>query len=239
MTSAHLLLVEDDEILGATLAENLQSDGYSVVWIKDGALALSTIKQGRFDLIVLDRMLPHKEGIEILSELRSLSDVPVMMISARGGAQDRILGLEQKADDYLAKPFHLNEFLLRVKNLLRRSVTAQRSSPLPEGPLHIGKGIFDLAQLRVRFKDGSRDTLSEKEAKMIQLLWTHANRVVSRQNILDYAWGYQSDPSPRTIDNFIVKLRKWVETDPSDPQIIFSHRGLGYSLHTSNRSSES
>ncbi|MBX9765667.1 MAG: response regulator, partial [Bdellovibrionales bacterium] len=117
MSGANLLLVEDDEILGATLTENLQTEGYSVIWIRDGARATATARQGRFDLIILDRMLPHKEGLEILSEIREQSDIPIMIISAKGNASERILGLQKNADDYLAKPFHLNEFLLRVRNL--------------------------------------------------------------------------------------------------------------------------
>lgn len=237
MSGAKILLIEDDDILGATLTENLQTEGYSVLWIRDGAQATSTARQGRFDLIILDRMLPHKEGFQILSEIREQSDLPVMIISAKGSASERILGLQKNADDYLAKPFHLNEFLLRVRNLTKRNFS-QRSS-LQQSPFRLGKASFDLASLQVDLSDGAKEVLTDKEAKMLHLLWSQANRVVSRQDILNFVWGYQSDPSPRTIDNFIVKLRRWVELDPSDPQIIISHRGLGYSLHTPERNSQS
>ncbi|MBX9769295.1 MAG: winged helix-turn-helix domain-containing protein, partial [Bdellovibrionales bacterium] len=122
-------------------------------------------------------------------------------------------------------------------NLTKRTQTPRPS--IQEGQFRVGKASFDLAKLQVELSDGGKELLTDKEAKMLHLLWSQANRVVSRQDILNFVWGYQADPSPRTIDNFIVKLRKWIEVDPTEPQIILSHRGLGYSLHKPERNSES
>ena len=228
---AKILLIEDDESLGATLEENLVLDGYTVVREMRGDRALQSFEAGHFDLVVLDVMLPGMTGLDILESLRARSRCPVLMISAKGTSRDRISGLEREADDYLPKPFHLREFQLRVQSLLRRGDrTIDR--------VKIGKADFDLVAREVRVQGEGVEMLTEKETRLIRLFCFRAGQVVSRQEILDLVWGVDQNPTSRTVDNFIVKLRKWIEIDASAPQFLVSHRGVGYALRWSQRDQE-
>lgn len=223
---ARILLVEDDETLALSIRDNLQLEGHGVSWVDSGPKALVLADEENFDLIVLDVMLPEIDGYDVLKKIRITKQTPVLMISAKGRIQDRIKGLELEADDYLPKPFHLKEFLLRVQSLLRR---AQQSAPEPE-TLTIGSAQINLGLMRVDFGKGESETLSPREAKMLRLLIKNSHRVTSRDEMLSVAWSDNENPSPRTVDNFIVKLRKWIEEDPSTPRYVLSHRGVGYSL---------
>jgi two-component system alkaline phosphatase synthesis response regulator PhoP len=221
-----ILLVEDDRSLGQTLKENLELENYRVDWLQSGAGLPDYVKAHSVDLIVLDVMLPVMTGLEALKEIRKSTPIPVMMISAKGSSQDRIQGLELKADDYLGKPFHLKEFLLRIQALLRRSQKQNEPSQFTE----IGRAKFDLQSYTVETLDGEREILSAKEIGLIKLLLHQPNKVVSREEIINTVWGSSEFPTTRTVDNFIVKLRKLIEEDPSKPEWIISHRGIGYSL---------
>lgn len=222
-----LLLIEDNEMLGSTLVDNFQMENYRIDWIKDGKEGYEVAKQELHSLIILDIMLPNLDGFEILKRLRQTSQVPVLILSAKTQIEDKLQGLQLQADDYLTKPFQFKELLLRVQTILRRSqVTPQDMVPLE---VSIGKASFDLRALQVKTEHGT-ENLSEREASLLRLLLTYKNQVVSREKILDAIWGAQKYPSSRTIDNFIVTLRKWIEIDPANPHFIISHRGIGYSL---------
>lgn len=231
MSGAKILLIEDDELLGSTLAENLQLEHYEVDWVKDGQAGSIAAEKKLHDLIVLDLMLPHKNGFEILESLRKLSDTPVLIISARGGSFDKIRGLKLKADDYLTKPFHLEEFLLRISNLLRRSRSSEIGQSLQKNESYqVGLCKCNLRSYELQSQSGESISLSEKEGHLLRLLISRANQYVSRQEIIDSVWGHSEFSSPRTIDNMILKLRKHIEPEPSKPQFILSMRGLGYCL---------
>lgn len=223
----NLLLIEDDFSLGATLEENLKLEGYRVTKVDNGAEGLEQARHGGFDLIVLDVMLPQLSGFEVLSQLRTTSDTPVLMISAKGTPSDRIKGLELEADDYLAKPFHLKEFLLRIQRLLKRA--EKQAAPLAR-TISIGQATFDLEGLTVTPASGQPEVLSSRESQFIKILIKNSGKVVSRDEVVHAVWGSHENPSTRTVDNLVVKLRRWIEKDPSHPHIIVSHRGIGYSL---------
>lgn len=235
---SRILLVEDDESLGATLSENLILDGHQVTLETTGESGLQQFAGGHFDLVVLDVMLPGQSGLETLKALRLKSNCPVLMISAKGSSRDRIAGLELEADDYLPKPFHLREFQLRVQALLRRPANA-RGVDLSDmtGSLEIGEACFDFSAREVRYR-GTSETLTDKEIKLVKLLHNRKGQVVSRNEILDLVWGVEQNPSARTVDNFVVRLRKWIEKDASAPEFLISHRGVGYALKPSQKEEE-
>lgn len=225
--SAKILLVEDDLSLAATLSENLKLEGYQIQCLNSGQAAIEAFRKPNYDLVVLDNMLPEYTGLEVLTHIRQISQVPVLMISAKGTSADRIKGLELQADDYLPKPFHLKEFLLRVQSLLRRTAD---SPPQEPGTYKIGKATFSLEGMFVKTEMG-QEPLTAKEVGLLRLLITNAEKVVSREQILSAVWQNSEATTTRTIDNIIVKLRKMIEINPSEPEFIISHRGIGYSLH--------
>jgi len=224
--TGHILLIEDNQMLGASLIDNLQMENFNVDWVHDGEAGLKAALKGVHDLIILDISLPHKDGFEILKTLREKHQTPVLVLSAKNSTQDRIYGLELKADDYMSKPFHFKELLLRVQSLLRRSHAKEKEIQ----NISIGNAFVDFDARLVKAGD-TTEKLTDKEARLLKLLVTCANQVVSREKILDLVWGYSHYPSTRTVDNMIVKFRKWIEKDPSNPEFIVSHRGVGYSLY--------
>lgn len=221
----HILLIEDNDLLGASLIDNLQMENFTVDWVQDGETGLNAAMKGVHDLIILDLSLPKLDGFEILSTVRKSHNTPVLILSAKSTVQDKIQGLELKADDYLTKPFHFKELLLRVQSVLRRSQPKEKDLKR----LKIGNANFDFDAQQVEIKGGV-EKLTDKETRVLKLLLTYSNQVVAREKILDLVWGYNNYPSTRTIDNMIVKFRKWIEIDPTNPTIITSHRGIGYSL---------
>jgi two-component system alkaline phosphatase synthesis response regulator PhoP len=221
----HILLIEDNDLLGASLIDNLQMENFTVDWVQDGETGLKAAMKGVHDLIILDLSLPKLDGFEVLSEIRKKHFTPVLILSARDAVHDKIHGLELKADDYLTKPFHFKELLLRVQALLRRSQPPQKDFK----KIKIGNATFDFGAQQVEV-NGVIEKLTDKETRVLKLLLTYTNQVVAREKILDLVWGYNNYPSTRTIDNMIVKFRKWIEKDPAHPEIITSHRGIGYSL---------
>lgn len=220
----HILLIEDNDLLGASLVDNLQMENFTVDWVQDGETGLKAAMKGVHDLIILDLSLPKLDGFEILATVRKSLSTPILILSAKASVQDKIQGLELKADDYLTKPFHFKELLLRIQSILRRAQPKQKDIK----KIKIGNATFDFDAQQVEAEDIEK--LTDKEARVLKLLLTYSNQVVAREKILDLVWGYNNYPSTRTIDNMIVKFRKWIEKDPTNPEIITSHRGVGYSL---------
>ena len=220
-----ILLVEDEESLRAVVKLNLEMEDYEVVTAADGKTALKHFKEQHFDVILLDVMLPEIDGFQVCEQIR-LTDmqVPIMMLTAKDTALDRVTGLKKGADDYLTKPFNLEELLLRVNNLLKRSSKSPENTP---EIYEIGDYKVNFATFEAEGNDGLF-TLTKKEAMLLKLLVDRKNEVVSRQQILQSVWGYDVYPSTRTIDNFILSFRKYFEENPRQPTRFLSIRGVGY-----------
>ncbi|MBS1510880.1 MAG: response regulator transcription factor [Bacteroidetes bacterium] len=223
-----ILLVEDEENLHEALKLNLELDGYDVTGAYDGAAALKTVQQEFFNLIILDVMLPEVDGITVCETIRLQNpDIPILILSARNSSADRILGLKKGADDYLTKPFNLEELLLRVQKLIRKSEKLNSKEPLPE-VYEFGANKIDFKALSASSPTNHNITLTKKEALLLKLLIENRNEVVTREKILQSVWGYNVYPTTRTIDNFILSFRKYFEEDSRNPKYFHSVRGIGY-----------
>jgi two-component system, OmpR family, alkaline phosphatase synthesis response regulator PhoP len=225
-----ILLVEDEESLANTIKLNLELDGYDVTRAADGEKALDFFSQARFDLIILDIMLPKINGLDVCQRIRQENrQVMILFLSARNMSSERIEGLRAGADDYLDKPFHLDELLLRVEILLKRIPgTAQSTEEFMEfsfGGHHVN---FDKYQFIN--SAGEEFKLTKKEAALLKLLAQNKNKATPRETILEKVWGYDNFPTVRTIDNFIMNFRKFVNDDPKNPRHFISVRGIGYML---------
>ncbi len=227
-----ILLVEDEPHLAFNLQFNLQAEGFDVVPAVDGQNAILKFdREGPFDLIILDVMLPEVSGFDVARHIRRSDDqTHVLMLTALGKEEDRLRGFEAGADDYITKPFHLQEFLLRVKRMIRRSQYFNRASEPQESPL-LRYGPFELDTELLQLKSPSGQfTLTAMEADILKEFMTNPTRVLSRQYLLDSVWGMKGDIETRTVDNFIVRLRRYLETDPAKPHHLVSVRGRGYRL---------
>lgn len=225
---ANLLLVEDEENLRETIKLNLELEGYSVTPLDNGMAALKAIKNEYFDLIVLDIMLPEMDGITVCENIRMQNNnIPILFLSARNSSIDRIEGLKKGGDDYLTKPFNLEELLLRIEKLVIKNRQLQERKALPE-VYAFGKCRIDFSAQSGKDKDGKTIELSRKEMALLKLLIEHKNEVVSREHILQAVWGYNVYPTTRTIDNFILNFRKYFEKDSRSPRHFHSVRGVGY-----------
>jgi DNA-binding response OmpR family regulator len=247
---SHLLVVEDEAHLAQGLRFNLEAEGHSVDVVGDGESAIEKLLQSgeKFDAVVLDVMLPGTDGFQVASELRKAKNyVPVLMLTARGRPEDVLQGFAAGADDYLPKPFELPIFLARLQGLLRRSAwlrgssagsqdakkqedAARNAAPASEDEKQVfsfdGKTIdFDTLQLRT---GGNTIQLTLMEGKLLRHLVQSQGRTVSRKSILEDVWGLREDTDTRAIDNFIVRLRRYIEEDPSKPRYLLTVRGLGY-----------
>jgi two-component system alkaline phosphatase synthesis response regulator PhoP len=229
MSATRLLLVEDEIHLAEVVSDNLELEGWTVDVIGDGAEALASIRAERPDLVLLDVMLPSMDGFSVCDALRKEgNDVPILFLTAKGGRDDRVHGLELGGDDYLPKPFDLTELILRVRAILRR--TEWLAGPSPAGDeLVLGSARIDLKGCRVD-RDGRSLELSPKEAMILRCLAERPGEVVTRADIVERVWGYDAFPTLRTVDNFIVRLRRLVEPEPKDPRFIHTVRGSGYRL---------
>lgn len=224
-----ILVVEDEQHLAAGISENLTAEGYHTTVAPDGLTAVDRARRGAYDLIILDVMLPGMDGFTICKTLRAEgSRVPILFLSARGTIQDRIRGLELGGDDYLPKPFHLTELLLRVRAILRREpVRAAEKTPVG-ATFHFGIACrIDFSGFEASGPGGSV-TLTQKEAALLRLLTEEEGRVVTRNEILDRVWGRDAFPTTRTVDNFIVRFRRIFEDNPDDPRHFLTIRGVGY-----------
>ncbi len=223
-----ILLVEDEEPLRETLSLNLEMEGYEVMAVGDGTEALDAVAKAHYDLIIMDVMMPEMDGITATETLRIRNyDIPILILSAKNAGADRIAGLKKGADDYLTKPFHLEELLLRTEKLIEKNKKSQQGNRIEE--------IFEFGGNKIYFGTGLAIThigteisLSKKEVMLMRLFAESAGEIVSREKILQTVWGYQVYPTTRTIDNFILSFRKYFEKDSKNPVHFHSVRGTGY-----------
>jgi DNA-binding response OmpR family regulator len=221
-----ILIIEDDDILQQGLVEILQFHGFQTLSARDGRLGLEGYRQQHPDLIVLDIMLPGVDGYEICRQVRRRDETtPILMLTARDRENDKLLGFELGADDYLTKPFSLKELVARVQALLKRTAL-EKDAP---ATVRIGDAEVLFRRFEIR-RGGKTVELTPKENAILQLLVAHSPEVVSRDRIIDQVWGDEYDPSPRTIDNFILKLRQKIERDPARPEHLLTVHGAGYKL---------
>jgi two-component system alkaline phosphatase synthesis response regulator PhoP len=216
-----ILLVEDEESLINVLELNLEMEGYNVTLARDGEAALEQFNDS-IDLVILDVMLPKINGFDVCKEIRSKSNVPIIFTSAKGTSTDRVTGLKQGADDYLVKPFNLEELLLRVGILINRPKAEQEIVNFVFGNNEINFMTYEIKSQK------NKTTISKREMELLKLLITRKNEVVSRDEILDKIWGKENFPTSRTIDNYILTFRKYFEKDPRNPQYFKNLRGVGY-----------
>lgn len=227
MQKFEILLVEDEENLHDALKLNLEMEGYSVSSSYDGAHALKQIQSSHFDLIILDVMLPSLDGFAITETVRLQHiETPILILSAKNTSANRVQGLKFGADDYLTKPFNLEELLLRVSKLIRKT-NRSNASFLMEHFSFAGHTI-NFKLLEALNNKGEKITLTKKESMLLQLLIENRNTVVTRERILQLVWGYKVYPTTRTVDNFILSFRKYFEQDPKSPVHFISIRGVGY-----------
>ncbi len=222
-----IYLVEDEAVLLDSIKLNLEYDGYEVIGIKSGTEAFDNAKDlGESDLVILDVMLPGYNGIQVCKEIRKLSDVPILFLSAKGTTPDRVVGLKAGGNDYLPKPFDLEELLLRVKILLSIQLKSTAQNIFTIGSKSINFQTFEV----IDSQEKHILTFSKREVDLLRLFSMNVGRVVSRDEILDAIWGLDKFPTPRTIDNYILSFRKIFEIDPKEPQFFHSIRGVGYKL---------
>jgi len=229
-----ILVVEDEEHLAEGLRFNLEADGHTVDIEGDGDAALERLLQdgSQYDAVILDVMLPGRDGFQIVHALREAGEyVPVLMLTARGRPEDVLKGFESGADDYLPKPFELAILLARVRGLLRRRQWAREAPPAAEAPRVLGfhGRTLDLAALELHVGD-KRYQLTQMECDLLAYLIRNAGKAVSRKAILEDVWALHEDTDTRAIDNFIVRLRRYLEDDPTKPALLLTVRGVGYKM---------
>jgi DNA-binding response OmpR family regulator len=222
-----LLVVEDDVRLAQGLCRNLEMEGFRTTCVHTGEEALEVLAAPEHDLIILDIMLPGIDGLEVCRRLRSEGNtVPILFLTARGSDADRILGLQLGADDYLSKPFVVEELILRVRGILRRAAWAR--SPARTGPVvRIGEHEVDITTMRAKTHSGTV-SLTEREVMLIRFFAENDGRVLTRGELLERVWGYTFDTSTRTLDTFVHRLRKHFEVEPRHPTHFHTVRGVGY-----------
>lgn len=225
---ASLLIAEDEESLREGLKLNMELEGYEVTTVDNGPAVIKMVKNEYFDLIILDIMLPEMDGITVCETIRMQhNDVPILFLSARNSGADRVEGLRKGGDDYLTKPFNLEELLLRVDKLITKNKKIKE--PQAIGDIYEFDGCrIDFAAHECMDKNKQVQELSKKEAALLKLLVEHEGEVVSREQILQIVWGYNVYPTTRTIDNFILNFRKFFEKDSRNPKHFHSIRGIGY-----------
>ena len=228
MSGQRILVVEDEPRIANLVCDNLEDEGYRVALATDGEAALRAARQGGNDLILLDVMLPELDGFEVCRRLRSEGvNTPILFVTARDLPPDRVEGWMVGGDDYLIKPFHLDELLARVHALLRRSGWSDAKSV---SRVEIGECWIDFDRAESKNIDGTTTALNAKELGILKLLVEAHGSVVKRVDIIAEVWGDEADPTPRTVDNFVVRLRKKFEPDVANPQYLLTARGIGYRL---------
>jgi two-component system, OmpR family, alkaline phosphatase synthesis response regulator PhoP len=221
-----ILLVEDEESIRAGIRINLELQGYEVIEATDGKQALKKVEEQHFDLVILDVMLPEVDGFQVCERIRLTNTaLPIIFLTAKDTTLDKITGLKRGADDYLTKPFALEELLLRVHNLLKRAAVQKETEEIVD--FRFGTNWVSFGLYKAKGTHGEFD-LTKKETMLLKLLIDRKNQVVSRQQILQTVWDYDVYPSTRTIDNFILAFRKYFEKDPKHPEYFHSIRGVGY-----------
>lgn len=222
-----ILVVDDEPNMTRGLRDNLEFEGYEVDTASDGDAGLKSIVAGRYDLVLLDVMMPNLSGFDVCRKVREAGlDVPIIFLTAKGEEIDKVVGLELGSDDYITKPFSVRELLARVKAILRRKTSAPEKDhdKMRIGRLEVDFNGFTAAD------DNGEVKMSHKEFEILKYLMQRKNEIISRQDLLHNVWGYDETPTTRTVDNFIVKLRHKVEADPNNPRIILTVHGTGYKL---------
>ncbi len=224
-----VLVVDDEKLIVKGIRFSLEQDGMEVDAAYDGEEAVEAVRQNSFDVILLDVMLPKMSGFEVCQQIREFSDVPIIMLTAKGDDMDKILGLEYGADDYITKPFNILEVKARIKAIIRRSGKKESSSAVPEKEV-----VTDYDGLKVDiegrqvFINNSEINLTAKEFDLLELLMTHSGKVYSREQLLDEIWGKSYPGDVRTVDVHIRRLREKIEELPSEPKYIHTKWGVGY-----------
>ncbi|MCC6691627.1 MAG: response regulator transcription factor [Bacteroidia bacterium] len=225
MNDKRILLVEDEDHLRTMLKLNLELENYFVTAVDNGKKALEEFRAVPYDLLVLDVMLPEMDGYALCETVkRENTNVSILFLTAKGSSDDRVKGLKLGADDYLSKPFNLEEFLLRVKNLLKHSAKTTTTDHI----YSFGNNAINFTTYEISGLNKTKQRLTKREVLLLKLLTDRKNEVVSREQILEQAWGIEAYPSTRTIDNYILAFRKYFEEDPKNPKHFHSIRGVGY-----------
>ena len=222
-----ILVVDDEQVLVKGVKFNLENEGYTVETAYDGKTAVELARTGGFDLILLDLMMPEVDGLTACMQIREFSNVPIIMLTARGEDTDKLLGFEYGADDYVTKPFNILELKARIRALLRRSGGAAQQEENRRELVTAGPISVDPAQ-RVALRDGEVVELTAKEYDLIELLIKNPRRVYSRESLMDLVWGYTYAGDYRTVDVHIRKLREKLEKNPAEPEYILTKWGVGY-----------
>jgi DNA-binding response OmpR family regulator len=230
---ARILLVDDEQAVQTLLTYPLRKEGYDVVAATDGQQALDRFAEQRFDLVVLDIMLPKLDGIEVCRRMRTRSQVPIIMLTAKGDEIDKVVGLEIGADDYITKPFSVREFRSRVKAALRRGSMAGRRA-VGEEPIRAGELEIDPERRTCQVR-GEQVELTYVEFEILSALASSPGRVFSREMLLEHVWGDSHYRDPRTVDVHIRHLREKLETDAKHPEYLFTVRGVGYRFRDADR----
>ena len=234
MTSGRLLLVEGDAAARHSISRFLEREGFAVSVAETGAEARRLFGEARFDLVLMDLKIPDEDGLSLLSWLRLANGVPIIVISGRSKAVDRVLGLEMGADDYVSKPFNLSELRARIKAVLRRAAPVASEPDTPEIAEKVSKFVrfaeleLDLGKQELRSPDGSRVALTAGEFKLLEIFLRHPSRVLNRDQLLDWVANRTWTPYDRSIDTQIQRLRKKIEASPRHPKLIRTVRGSGY-----------
>ena len=224
-----ILVVDDEKLLVKGIKFNLENEGYTVDACYDGESAVNMARTGEYDLIILDLMMPKKDGLEACQEIRGFSTVPIIMLTARSEDADMLMGFESGADDYVTKPFNILALKARVRALLRRASMSAAQEPAKTSVLTRGHISVD-TERRSAYKNGVAIELTMKEFDLIEFLMKNPGRVYSRENLLDLVWGYDYQGDTRTVDVHIRRLREKLEHDPAEPKHIMTKWGVGYYL---------
>ncbi len=222
---ARILIIEDEPSMRMGLIDNLEFEGYETDSADDGVAGLEKINNGKYDLIILDVMLPRLSGFDVCKKVREAKNkTPIILLTAKGEEIDKVVGLEIGADDYITKPFSLRELIARIKAVLRRSGELDNNlDSILIGKLELHFKTFNA------FENGTEIQMSHREFELLEYLWNHRNQTVSRDSLLKYVWK-QEATTTRTVDNFILRLRQKIEADPDHPKIILTVHGIGYKL---------
>ena len=226
-----ILVVDDEKVLVKGIKFNLESEGYQVEVGYDGQEAVDMAREGAFDLILLDLMMPRLDGLQACMRIREFSTVPIILLTAKGEDADKLIGFESGADDYITKPFNILELKARIRALLRRAGMAQQEAR--GGRLTAGHILLD-PDMRSVWRDGEAVELTAKEFDLMELLLRNPGRVYSRENLLNIVWGYEYGGEYRTVDVHIRRLREKLELDPANPEYILTKWGVGYYLKGGN-----
>ena len=224
-----ILLVEDEEHLIDAIKLNLELENYIVKVAEDGKKAIDLWENQRFDLVLLDIMLPNVDGLTVCETIRLKdSEIPILILSAKGSSTDRIQGLKAGADDYLLKPFNLEELLLRIQILIKKGEKLRQNRSEVDEKFNFGLNSINFTTYEFEGVNDQKGQLTAREIQLLKLLIERKNEVVSRDTILELIWGVDVYPSTRTIDNYLLNFRKYFEDDPKSPKFFYSVRGIGY-----------